>query len=255
MAEAKTGKTMVYQEEKRLFEPPKELVENSNVMKYMKKKGFKTEKELREWCSKNYIEFWDEMAKEYVDWFKPYTKVMDDSGMPYYKWFTGGEINITYNAVDRHAKGAKKDKVAYIWVPEPTDQPTRKITYGDLYKEVNKFANGLKSLGLKKGDRASIYMPMIPELPIAVLACAKLGVIHSVVFSGFSSKGLSDRAADCGSRVIITTDGLYRRGKPVPLKPNADEALAGAPTVENVIVYKRTGIEVAMERRQGRLVA
>ena len=244
MAEAKTGKTKVFQEETRLFEPPKELVENSNVMKYMKKKGFKTEKELREWTSKNYIEFWDEMAKEYVTWFKPYTKVLDDSGMPYFKWFTGGEVNITYNCVDRHAKGAKKDKVAYIWIPEPTDQATQKITYGELYKEVNKFANGLKSLGLKKGDRASIYMPMIPQLPIAVLACAKIGVIHSVVFSGFSSKGLSDRAADCGSRVIITTDGLFRRGKPVPLKPNADEALAGAPTVEKLIVYKRTGIEV-----------
>ena len=245
MAEAKTGKTKVLQEETRIFEPPKELVENSNVMKYMKKKGFKTEKELREWCSKNYIEFWDEMAKEYVDWFKPYSKVVDDSGMPYFKWFTGGEVNITYNCVDRHAKGAKKDKVAYIWVPEPTDQATQKITYGDLYKEVNKLANGLKSLGLKKGDRVSVYMPMIPQLPITVLACAKLGVIHSVVFSGFSSKGLSDRAADCGSRAIITTDGLYRRGKPVPLKPNVDEALAGAPSVEHVVVYKRTGIDVA----------
>ncbi|MGB3944212.1 MAG: acetate--CoA ligase [Methanothrix sp.] len=245
MAEAKTGKTKVYQEETRIFEPPKELVENSNVMKYMKKKGFKTEKELREWCSKNYIEFWDEMAKEYTDWFKPYTKVLDDSGMPYFKWFTGGEVNITYNCVDRHAKGAKKDKVAYIWVPEPTDQATQKITYGQLYKEVNKFANGLKSLGLKKGDRASIYMPMIPQLPIAVLACAKIGVIHSVVFSGFSSKGLSDRAADCGSKVIITTDGLFRRGKPIPLKPNVDEALEGAPTVEHVIVFKRAGLDVA----------
>ncbi|UEC43929.1 MAG: Acetyl-coenzyme A synthetase, partial [Methanothrix sp.] len=245
LAEAKTGKTKVFQEETRIFEPPKDLVENSNVMKYMKKKGFKTEKELRGWCSKNYIEFWDEMAKEYVDWFKPYTKVMDDSGMPYFKWFTGGEVNITYNCVDRHAKGAKKDKVAYIWVPEPTDQATQKITYGELYKEINKFANGLKSLGLKKGDRASIYMPMIPQLPIAVLACAKIGVIHSVVFSGFSSKGLSDRAADCGSKVIITTDGLFRRGKPIPLKPNVDEALEGAPTVEHVIVFKRAGLDVA----------
>ncbi|MDF0593366.1 acetate--CoA ligase [Methanotrichaceae archaeon M04Ac] len=245
MAEAKTGKTKVFQEETRIFEPPKDLVENSNVMKYMKKKGFKTEKELRGWCSKNYIEFWDEMAKEYIDWFKPYTKVMDDSDMPYFKWFTDGEVNITYNCVDRHAKGAKKDKVAYIWVPEPTDQATQKITYGDLYKEVNKFANGLKSLGLKKGDRASIYMPMIPQLPIAVLACAKIGVIHSVVFSGFSSKGLSDRAADCGSKVIITTDGLFRRGKPIPLKPNVDEALEGAPTVEHVIVFKRAGLDVA----------
>jgi acetyl-CoA synthetase len=247
--EDKKLKTTVFQDETRIFNPPKDLVENSNVMQWMKKKGFKTESEMRAWCSSNehYLEFWDEMAKAYVDWHKPYTKVMDDSEMPYFHWFTGGEINITYNAVDRHAKGAKKDKVAYIWIPEPTDQPVQKITYGDLYKEVNKFANGLKSLGLKKGDRVSIYMPMIPQLPIAMLACAKLGVIHSVVFSGFSSKGLMDRAADCGSRAIITVDGFYRRGKPVPLKPNADEAAGGAPSVEKIIVYKRAGVDVAMK--------
>ncbi|KUK97547.1 MAG: Acetyl-coenzyme A synthetase [Methanothrix harundinacea] len=240
----KKGKTKVLMEETRLFEPPKELVENSNVMQWMKKKGFKTETEMRKWCSDNYVEFWDEMAKTYVDWFKPYTKVMDDSDKPYFKWYTGGLVNMTYNAVDRHAKGAKRDKVAYIWVPEPTDQATQKITYGELSKEVNKFANGLKSLGVKKGDRISLYMPMIPQLPIAMLACAKLGAIHSIVFSGFSAKGFGDRVKDCEAKVAITTDGFYRRGKPMPLKANADEAIADAPSVEHMVVFKRTGIDV-----------
>jgi acetyl-CoA synthetase len=244
MAEQKAAKTAVLQEETRIFEPPADLVENSNVMKWMKEKGITTEKELREWCSTNFVEFWDEMAKTYVDWFEPYTQVLDDSEMPYFKWFTGGKINMTYNAVDRHAKGDKKDKVAYIWIPEPTEEETQKITYADLYKEVNKFANGLKSLGVGKGDRVSLYMPMIPQLPIAMLACAKIGAIHSIVFSGFSAKGFGDRVKDCEAKVAITTDGFYRRGKPMPLKAQADEAIADAGSVRNLIVYKRTGIDV-----------
>ncbi len=244
MAEKATAKTAVLQTETRIFEPPADLVDNSNVMQWMKKKGFKTEKELRSWCSENYVEFWDEMAKEYVDWFEPYTTVMDNSDMPYFKWFTGGKVNMTYNAVDRHAASDKKDKLAYIWVPEPTDEETQKITYGDLAKEVNKFANGLKSLGVGKGDRVSLYMPMIPQLPIAMLACAKLGAIHSIVFSGFSAKGFGDRVKDCEAKVAITTDGFYRRGKPMPLKSQADDAIADAPSVEHLIVYKRTGIDV-----------
>ncbi len=244
MAEKATAKTAVLQTETRIFEPPADLVDNSNVMQWMKKKGFKTEKEMRSWCSENYVEFWDEMAKEYVDWFEPYTTVMDNSDMPYFKWFTGGKVNMTYNAVDRHAASDKKDKLAYIFVPEPTDEETQKITYGELAKEVNKFANGLKSLGVEKGDRVSLYMPMIPQLPIAMLACAKLGAIHSIVFSGFSAKGFGDRVKDCEAKVAITTDGFYRRGKPMPLKSQADEAIADAPSVEHLIVYKRTGIDV-----------
>ncbi|MHC1593800.1 MAG: acetate--CoA ligase [Methanotrichaceae archaeon] len=244
MAEKATAKTAVLQTETRIFEPPADLVDNSNVMQWMKKKGFKTEKELRSWCSENYVEFWDEMAKDYVDWFEPYTTVMDNSDMPYFKWFTGGKVNMTYNAVDRHAASDKKDKLAYIFVPEPTDQETQKITYGDLAKEVNKFANGLKSLGVEKGDRVSLYMPMIPQLPIAMLACAKLGAIHSIVFSGFSAKGFGDRVKDCEAKVAITTDGFYRRGKAMPLKSQADEAIADAPSVEHLVVYKRTGIDV-----------
>ncbi|HUS76587.1 MAG TPA: acetate--CoA ligase [Methanothrix sp.] len=250
MAEQKaTAKTSVLYEETRLFEPSKELVENSNVMKWMKEKGFKTEREMRLWCSANYIQFWGEMAKTYADWFEPWSTTLEWIP-PYAKWFVGGKCNVAYNSVDRHAKGAKKDKVAYIFVPEPTDQPTQKITYGELEKEVNKFANGLKSLGVQKGDRIMLYMPMIPQLPIAMLAIAKIGAIHCIVFSGFSSGGLNSRIMDAEAKAVITTDGLYRRGKPLPLKPNVDEATANTPTVKNVIVVKRTGLEVPM--KQGR---
>jgi len=250
MAEQKaTAKTSVLYEETRLFEPSKELVENSNVMKWMKEKGFKTEREMRLWCSANYIQFWGEMAKTYADWFEPWSTTLEWIP-PYAKWFVGGKCNVAYNSVDRHAKGAKKDKVAYIFVPEPTDQPTQKITYGELEKEVNKFANNLKSLGVQKGDRIMLYMPMIPQLPIAMLAIAKIGAIHCIVFSGFSSGGLNSRIMDAEAKAVITTDGLYRRGKPLPLKPNVDEATANTPTVKNVIVVKRTGLEVPM--KQGR---
>jgi len=247
MAEQKaTAKTSVLYEETRVFEPSKELVENSNVMKWMKEKGFKTEREMRLWCSANYIQFWGEMAKTYADWFEPWSSTLEWIP-PYAKWFVGGKCNVTYNSVDRHAKGAKKDKVAYIFVPEPTDQPTQKITYLQLYKEVNKFANGLKSLGVQKGDRVMLYMPMIPQLPIAMLAIAKIGAIHCIVFSGFSSGGLNSRILDAEAKVVVTTDGLYRRGKPIPLKPNVDEATANTPTVQKVVVVKRTGLEVPMK--------
>ncbi|MCX6675955.1 MAG: AMP-binding protein, partial [Methanothrix sp.] len=152
MADEKASEqTSVLLEETRLFAPPMDLVENSNVMKYMKKKGFKTEKELRDWCSKNYVEFWGEMGKEYATWFEPFTQVLDWKP-PYAKWFVGGKVNATYNSVDRHMKTAVKDKVAYIAVGEPIGD-TRMITYADLYRDVNKLANGLKSLGVKKGDR------------------------------------------------------------------------------------------------------
>jgi len=239
--------TSVLMEETRVFNPPKDLVENSNVMKYMKKKGFKTEKELRTWCSKNLDEFWGEMGREYATWFEPFTQVLDWKP-PYAKWFVGGKVNATYNSVDRHMKTAVKDKVAYIAVGEPIGD-TRMITYADLYRDVNKLANGLKSLGVKMGDRVSIYMPMIPELPIAMLACAKIGAIHSVVFSGFSAGAYATRVQDGESVVSITVDGFWRRGKVVPLKEGADEALQTCPTVKHQIVYKRCGNEVKWNPR------
>jgi acetyl-CoA synthetase len=246
MAEQKAT-TAVLLEETRVFEPPKDLVENSNVMKWMKEKGFTSEKEMRLWCSANYIKFWGEMAQTYADWFEPWSSILEWKP-PYARWFVNAKCNVTYNSVDRHAKSARKDKVAYIFVPEPTDQPTQKITYGDLYKEVNKFANGLKSLGVQKGDRITLYMPMIPQLPIAMLASAKIGAIHSIVFSGFSAGGLNSRILDAEAKVVVTTDGLYRRGKPIPLKPNVDEATSNTPSVQKVVVVKRTGIEIPMKQ-------
>jgi acetyl-CoA synthetase len=238
--------TSVLLEETRIFPAPKELAENSNVMQWMKKKGFTTEREMRAWTSQHYIQFWGEMAQTYADWFEPWAQVLNWQP-PYAKWFVGGKCNVAYNAVDRHAKGAKKDKTAYIFVPEPVDQPTQRITYGQLYEMVNKFANGLKSLGVTKGDRVSIYMPMIPETAVAMVACAKIGAIHSVVFSGFSAGGLNSRILDAESKVVITTDGFYRRGKPIALKPNVDEAVSNAPSVQNVVVVKRTGIDIPMK--------
>ena len=247
MADQKTtAKTSVLLEETRIFEAPKELAENSNVMKWMKEKGFKTEREMRLWCSANYIQFWGEMAKTYADWFEPWASTLEWKP-PYARWFVGGKCNVAYNCVDRHAQGAKKDKVAYIFVPEPVDQPTQKITYAMLEKEVNKFANGLKSLGVQKGDRVMLYMPMIPQLPIAMLAIAKIGAIHCIVFSGFSSGGLNSRIMDAEAKVVITVDGFYRRGKPLALKPNVDEATANTPSVQKVVVYKRTGVQVPMK--------
>jgi len=242
MAKEKAAKTAVLMVEERVFNPPKELVENSNVMQYMKEKGFKTEKEMRAWTSKNYVEFWGEMAKKYATWHKPFDKVLDWQP-PYAKWFPGGEISMSYNCLDRHIKTWKKNKVAYIAVGEPVGD-VRLFTFWDLYREVNKLANGLKSLGVKEGDRVSIYLPMIPELSIAMLAVSRIGAIHSVVFSGFSAKAYGDRVKDGESVVSITCDGFWRRGKTVPLKAQADDGIADAPSVRNQIVYKRTGQEV-----------
>jgi acetyl-CoA synthetase len=242
---ADTAKTAALQEETRIFNTPQWIVEHSNAFQWMKKKGFKTETEMRKWASDNYIDFWDEMAQTYADWFQPYTQVLDDSAKPYFKWFTGGKINVAYNAVDRHAKSANRNKVAYYFIGEPVGD-TRTITYYELYREVNKMANALKSVGVEKGDRVVAYLPMIPELPITMLACAKIGAIHTIVFSGFSSGGLNSRVNDAEAKVVVTADGFYRRGKPLPLKPNVDEALKTAPTVKKVVVVKRTGVTVPM---------
>jgi len=242
---AETAKTAVLQEETRIFNTPQWIIEHSNSFQWMKKKGFKTEMEMRAWCSENYVDFWDEMAQSYADWFKPYDQILDDSKNPYFKWFLGGKINVAYNAVDRHAKSWRKNKVAYYFEGEPVGDK-KAITYYELYRAVNKMANGLKSLGVEKGDRVSVYLPMIPELPITMLACAKIGAIHSVVFSGFSAGGLNSRVTDAESKVVVTSDGFYRRGKPLPLKPNVDTAVKDAPSVKNVIVVKRTGVETAM---------
>ncbi len=228
--------------EKRVFEPPKELVEKSNVKRWVDEHGIKSYDELLE-KAQDLEWFWGEAAKE-LEWFKPWEKVLEWKP-PYAKWFIGGKINIVHNALDRHMGTPRENKIAYIWEGEPGD--VRKLTYRDLHAEVNKLANALKNLEIKKGDRVGIYLPMIPELPIAMLACAKIGAIHSVVFSGFSAKALRGRLNDSGAKALITCDGSYWRGKINPIKRSADEALEDAPSVEKVIVAKRTGEKIPMK--------
>ena len=180
--------------------------------------------------------FWAKRARERIDWTTPFTKTLEWD-LPFAKWFTGGQLNVAYNCVDRHVERGLGDKVAYHWIGEPGD--TRTLTFRDLQREVSKAANALKELGVETGDRVAIYMPMIPELPIAMLACARIGAPHTVVFGGFSAEALSGRINDCGAKVLITADGGYRRGKEVGLKHHADEALASTPTIEAMIVVRR----------------
>jgi len=179
--------------------------------------------------------FWGKVASE-LDWFVAWNRVLEWK-VPDAKWFVGGKLNVSYNCLDRHIRGARRNKAALIWIGEPGDRRT--LTYWDLYREVNKFANALKKLGVAKGDRVAIYMPMVPELPIAMLACARIGAVHSVVFGGFSAEALRDRINDQQAKVLITADGGWRRGQIVPLKHDADEALKGAPSIEHVVVVKR----------------
>ncbi|MEO0085903.1 MAG: acetate--CoA ligase [candidate division WOR-3 bacterium] len=228
-----------------LFNPPKELVEKANVTAFMKKHGLADLDALLK-RAEDLTWFWGEMAKE-LEWFKPWDKVLDESAAPFFKWFTGGKFNIVHNCLDRHMKTPVKDKVAYIYHPEPVDAKVERWTYADLYREVNKLANAMKRLGIKKGDRVMIFMPMIPQLPVAMMACVKLGAIHSVVFSGFSSASLRDRIQDSQAVALITTDGGYRRGKVVTLKANADPALAECPSIKHCIVFKRAGNPVEMK--------
>ncbi len=187
--------------------------------------------------------FWATRARERIDWSKPFETTLEWD-LPFARWFVGGELNVAYNCVDRHVERGLGDKVAYHWIGEPGD--TRTLTFADLQREVSKAANALKELGVQTGDRVAIYMPMIPELPIAMLACARIGAPHTVVFGGFSAEALSGRINDCGAKVLITADGGYRRGKEVGLKHHADEALADTPTIEATIVVNRLGHDVHM---------
>ncbi|KSW11603.1 acetyl-coenzyme A synthetase [Pyrodictium occultum] len=209
--------------------------------------------EIRRESLDNLEKFWDEKARALI-WFKYWDKVLDDSNPPFYRWFVGGVTNITVNALDRWMNTEVKSKVAYYWEGEPGD--TRVISYYELWREVNRFAQVLKNLGVKPDDRVVIYMPMIPELPIAMLAAARIGAIHSVVFSGFSPKALADRIVDAKAKVLITADGYYRRGKVINLKKNADEGVKLAEEqgvkVEKVLVVKRSGLNLDVNMVEGR---
>ena len=228
-------------EENRAFPPSKEF-SNSSIIK-SKKDLF----DLREKARKNPIEFWDSYAKTEIDWFRPYETVLDGNKAPFFKWFPEGQLNITYNCLDRHIKNGLGDKNALIWEGEPGDSKT--FSYKDLLKEVCKASNALKSLGVKKGELVCIYMPMIPEAMIAMLACARIGAPHSVVFGGFSSESLKDRLIDGNAKFIITADGGFRKDKVIELKKAVDSAIdSGAGDVVNkVIVIKRTNKEILMK--------
>ena len=191
-----------------------------------------------------YEAFWAKQARDLVSWDEDFHTTLEWK-LPFAKWFVGGRLNISYNCLDRHVEAGYGNRIAYFWEGEPGD--TRKITYQDLLLEVSKFANALKEIGLKKGDRVAIYMPMIPELPVAMLACARIGLVHSVIFGGFSPDAIIDRCEDAEARLIITADAGYRRGVPSALKPNVDKALEnGASSVEHVIVVNRCDTEIQM---------
>ncbi|MCG2791493.1 MAG: acetate--CoA ligase, partial [Actinomycetia bacterium] len=190
--------------------------------------------------------FWSEKAEQ-LHWFKKWDRVFRYETPPFVKWFEGGKINVSYNCLDRHLNSWRRNKAAIIWQGEP-EEDSETYTYSELHREVCKFANVLKKYGVMKGDRVSIYMPMVPSLPIAMLACTRIGAIHSIVFGGFSSKALMNRINDCEAKILITSDGGFRRGKVIPLKDFADEALKGCKTVKKVIVYKRTKNKIKMKK-------
>ncbi|MCI0446183.1 acetate--CoA ligase [bacterium] len=223
--------------EARYFKPPAEFSKNAHI------KSMAQYKRLYQQSVKTPEKFWAKIASE-LDWFQKWKKVLVWDP-PFAKWFVGGKINISYNCLDRHLTTWRKNKAAIIWEGEPGE--SRTLTYQQLHHEVCKFANALKALGVKAGDRVVLYMPMIPELAIAMLACARIGATHSVIFGGFSSQALVDRITDAEARVIITTDGCFRRGNLIALKGNVDEALKQLPFVESVIVFKRTGHTIHME--------
>jgi acetyl-CoA synthetase len=216
--------------EGRTFPPPDDF----------KARALVTDRSLYEQAERDLEGFWAEQA-ERLHWTRRWDRVLEWE-LPFAKWFVGGQLNVSDNCLDRHVEAGGGDKVAYHWVGEPGDERT--ITYAELRDEVARFANALKSLGVKKGDRVNIYMGMVPELPVAMLACARLGAPHSVVFGGFSADALKDRINDAEAKVLITQDEGWRAGKVVPLKRNADEAVAEAPTIEKVVVLQRTGNEV-----------
>jgi len=227
-------------QEDRLFPPPPEFVKQANVS------GAAAYQALCDEANRDFEGFWGRLGKEHVLWHKPFTKVLDESNAPFFKWFHDGELNASYNCLDRHLK-TQGHKTAIIF--EADDGKVTRITYKELYHKVCQFANALKSLGIKKGDRVIIYMPMSIEVVTAMQACARIGATHSVVFGGFSAKSLQERIIDAGAVAVITADGQMRGGKEIPLKPAVDEAFAlgGCEGVKNVVVYKRTGTPVAFQ--------
>ncbi len=227
-----------------VYMPSDSIVERANITAYMRKKGFDTYEDLYQWTIKNPQDFWADMAQE-LEWYAPWERVLDESHAPFYKWFTGAKCNIIHNAIDRHLTTWRRNKVALIWESEMGEM--RSYSYHQLNREVSRLANVLKSMGVKKGDIVTIYMSRIPELMFSMLACAKIGAAHSVVYGGFSVDALADRINDAKSKVLLTADGGSMRGKVIELKKIVNEALQRTPTIQTVIVVKHTGHDVVME--------
>jgi acetyl-CoA synthetase len=227
-------------QEERLFQPPPEFSKTAHI------KSLEEYQSLYDKAKADPETFWAELAEQEIHWFQKWDKVLDWQP-PFAKWFVGGKLNISYNCLDRHLTSDRRDKIALIWEGEPGDG--LKITYGELHRLVCKMANALKSMGVQKGDRIGIYMPMIPEVAIAMLACARIGAPHTVVFGGFSAEALKDRLLDAEAKVIITADGGWRKDAVVHIKDQVDKALAddGVPSVEKVIVVRRTGHPINMQ--------
>ncbi|HVZ84209.1 MAG TPA: acetate--CoA ligase [Terracidiphilus sp.] len=222
--------------ENRVFPPPAEFAAKAHI------KNIEEYEALYKKSIEDPETFWAGVARE-LHWFKPWDKVLEWN-LPSAKWFVSGKTNLSYNCLDRHLDGPRRDKTAIIWEGEPGE--IRRLTYAELHTEVQKFANALKALGIKKGDRVAVYMGMTPELAVALLACARIGAVHSVIFGGFAANAIADRVNDAGCVAILTQDGSYRRGGEIALKKTVDEALAACPTVEHVVVYRRTGTPVTM---------
>src|SRR5438477_2392946 len=217
--------------EERRYPPPAEFTAEANAKQDI--------------YSRSFEDFWNTEGRERVTWFEPFTKLLEWE-LPYAKWYLGGKLNVCFSCVDRHVAAGNGDKVAYYWEGEP-EGDRRELTYADLQREVVRFANALKNIGVKKGTPVAIYMGMVPELAVAMLACTRIGAPHTVVFGGFSADSLSGRMVDMRCEVLITQDEAWRRGATVPLKKTADEAMAGAPNVKTCVVLRRIGNDVPMQ--------
>ena len=237
MAGQSSGKIDTVMHEARLFPPSPEFSEKARI------KSLEQYQAMWDEAAADPLAFWDKYAQE-LHWFKPYDKVLEWNE-PYAHWFVGGQTNVSYNCLDAVIAAGKGDKKAIIWEGEPGEVTT--LTYAELHREVCKFANVLKKLGIQQGDVVSIYMPMVPELAIAMLACARIGAVHSVIFAGFSSEAIADRNRDANAKLQLTADAGWRRGKQLPLKATVDAALERSTAVEKCVVLRRVGCDVPMK--------
>jgi acetyl-CoA synthetase len=236
-------KRIILSEKQGIFPPPKEFSQRAHI------KSLTEYKKLYRESIEEPEKFWAKMAEENLTWFKRWKRVLRwDFVKPEIKWFEGGKLNVSYNCLDRHLETHRKNKAAIIW--EGENGENRIFTYQELYRHVCRFSNLLKKLGIRKGDKVVFYLPMIPELAIGMLACSRIGAVHSVVFGGFSASALRERINDCGAKILITCDGSFRAGKVIPLKRNADIALEATPTIKHCLVVRRTGINVEMKPKR-----